>query len=393
MTTPHRPPHRVRRVALLAVAGAAVAAAVAVYADRRLRTVAPPPSPIEPLPGDPPPAPRRPGRRAGVVAAAAALAAVALAVVAITVVLVARTARSGTTTAAATVTASPAETKPMPLITCQFTVATQLDPGVPVTCGYEKSGTRSPFDEPAADLTDPRFFGAALPDTLAVDGAACPDGMTALVVEAAYPKLAATFVQIPGLRRVEPTFQLRSSYPDDALALERAGSPASAGQAAQLDLRMVQRLTQGGRYEWRVKSTPQSVAGGDWSPWCEFTVAEKTSDHLGLDDTRDYTVTRSAAVWRTVLEALGPVETEADGARPVHEPIATAMAGAPKPDELVPVRLTGEDWSLVVGNLARRASADASPGYWAVVDDVSVALGGHPHPTMGFPRTGAAQPV
>ncbi|WP_143134143.1 hypothetical protein [Actinoplanes philippinensis] len=392
MTTPHRPPRSVRRVALLAVAGAAVAGAVAVYADRRLRTVAPPPSPIEPLPGDPPPAPGRASARIRVVAGAV-VAVVAMAVVALTVVVAARTARSEATATAAAVTAGPAETTPMPLVTCQFTIATQTDPSVPVTCGYETAGTRSPIHEPAADLTDSRFFGAALPDTLAVNGAACPDGMTPLLVESAYPKLAATFVRIPGLRSVEPTFQLRRRYPDESLALERAHSPVSAGQAAELDLRMVQRLVQGETYEWRVKGTPQSVAGGDWSPWCGFTIAEKTSDHLGLDDTRDYTVTRSAAVWRTVLEALGPVETEAGKGMAIRASIATAMAGASKADDLVPVRLTGDDWSRVVGGLARRASADGSPGHWAVVDDISFALGGHPHPTMGFPRPGAAQPA
>ncbi|PWK47977.1 hypothetical protein BC793_1064 [Actinoplanes xinjiangensis] len=81
------------------------------------------------------------------------------------------------------------------------------------------------------------------------------------------------------------------------------------------------------------------MAGGDWSPWCEFTVAEKTTDE----------------------EAAGSTES-------------------------VRVTLPGRNWALVVDRLAQRASQDEEPEYWAVVGALSSALGGHPHPTMGLPR-------
>jgi hypothetical protein len=335
------------------------------------------------MPAAPPPAgipePRPPRRRARLI--------VATGVLAITAAGAAVVIGSPGDTPAVVTAVLPADPTPMPLVDCQFTVAAQTDPNVPATCGYATDGTGSAFDEPEANLADPRFFGAALPDILTTDGAACvlytPPPVT---VDTVYPMLSASFVQIPGLRRIEPTFQIRGAFSSDSLVVERAGSPVGVGQPAELDLRLIQPLQQGATYEWRVRGTPQRVAGGDWSPWCEFTVAEKTTDDLGLDDAVDYPVALPATSWRTVLKVLGPVETEVSGDDSIHEPIATAVEEAAGSTESVRVTLPGRNWALVVDRLAQRASQDEEPEYWAVVGALSSALGGHPHPTMGLPR-------
>jgi hypothetical protein len=318
------------------------------------------------------------------VAGAAVLAVAVITTAVITTVVVTRPAGDTTTV----VVASPTETTPMTLVHCQFLIATRTKRYEPVTCGYQADGTRSPFSEPEADLSDPRFFGAALPDALTTEGIACVFTTQAsafttrapTTVDKVYPTLSASFVQVTGLRRVEPTFQLTGAGRDNPLALERAGPSVGPGQRADLGFRMIQPLKEGETYRWRVRSTPQDIAGGDWSPWCEFTVAQETSDHLGLDDGRDYTVTLSAAEWRTVLKALAAAESSA------RDPIAAAVDRTSKSDKAVPVTLSGRNWSLVVSRLARQASVDEAPKYWRMADAVSSALGQHPHPTMGFPR-------
>jgi hypothetical protein len=381
MTTPRQPPpRRVWRVALLAVTGAAVAGAAAVYVDRRLRAAQPdqpdqPEQPDQPASLPPPDKPaeqpaRRPQRRFLLVAGTAVLVAAA-----ITVTVVTRSPGDTTVTAVP----APAETTAMRLVDCQFTIAAEKDPNVRTTCGYPAGSPEMSFGEEPADRSDPRFFGAALPDALATDDAACvlePSPFSKQEVDTVYPTLSATFVQVPGLRRIEPTFQLREANAPVARTRERAGSSIGPGQPAELSLRLVQPLEPGMTYRWRVKGTPQTVAGGDWSPWCWFRVADKTRDDLGLEDEEAYQVTIPVAGWRTVLRAQRPDEAHLD-------PIADA---AGKKSGSAAVSLTGAEWTSVITRLASQASLNDEPEYWEMVDTLSSALGGHPHPTMGLPR-------
>ncbi|MEU4164582.1 hypothetical protein [Actinoplanes sp. NPDC026670] len=372
MTTPRQPPpRRVWRVALLAVTGAAIAGAAAVYVDRRLRA-APPDQPSSPPPPDKPaeqPA-RRPERRLWIVAGTAVLVAAA-----ITVTVVTRS--PGDTSVPVVATPTPTATTAMRLVDCQFAIAAATGQNVRTTCGYPAGNPEASFREQSADRSDPRFFGAALPDALATDSAACVvDTPAPKEVDIVYPTLSASFVQVPGLRRIEPTFQLTEANTPVSLTIERAGSPIGPGQQAELSLRLIQPLEQGKTYMWRVKGTPQDVAAGDWSPWCLFTVAEETRDDLGLADEEDYQVTIPVAGWRTVLRAQRPDEAHLD-------PIADA---AGKKSGSAAVSLTGAEWTSVITRLASQASLNDEPEYWEMVDTLSSALGGHPHPTMGLPR-------
>jgi hypothetical protein len=393
MTTPPQARRRVWRVALLAVTGAAVAGAVAVYADRRLRNTAP----TDPRP-EPPPTPtaeissaessRAPRRSRTRVRTVTGLAVVAVLAGATAVAVAANPDAKP-----AAVEPPRATPTPMPLVSCQAEVLKQWTNNSQPDCGYSTVGARHPNDQPPADLTDPRYVGAALPAALASDGAACATGEERPVLETVFPKLTASFTEVPGLTSVRSTFQVRGLGRAITVDLLNPGQPTTSGLAGELDFHLIRQLEQGETYRWRIRGTPPHIAADDWSPWCEFTIAEKTRDHLGLTEDREYPVELPVGDWRTVLTAMGPVITYAGGQRSTHEPIEKAVKKASRKTKRITMTLTGADWSEIVNGLASRASGDEVPEYWTVADAISSALGSHPHPTMGFPRPGQDQPA
>ena len=262
----------------------------------------------------------------------------------------------------------PPDAPPMSLAECQTAIAAQPYPRAErVTCDRPWESTAGLESEDAA--------GAALPTVLSTEGTACGTGVKP-VLDTVFPTLSARFSAGPGRTELQSTFQLRG-VTDPVHDLDHEGTPVrSAGEASTLDFAMMgTRLRQGATYRWRVRGTPPSVPAAGWSPWCEFTVGEKTSDDLGLTEGRDYAVTLPAATWRAIAGVLGPVETYASGGRSLHEPIAVAATKK----TATAVTLTGQGWSSVVNGLAYHAS-------WELADLVSARLDGPPRPTMGFPR-------
>ena len=268
---------------------------------------------------------------------------------------------------------------------CQAALVAKADPNSQVSCGY-KPFVRDSVTEPAADPHDPRYAGAALPTGLSTAGIACVTGSERPVLDTVAPALSAYFTAVPGLERIESTFQLRSidgpALPGDSLA----GNRSEGNWQATLDLRAMGPLKHGTTYRWRVRATPPSVAAGGWSQWCEFTVGAKTSDDMGLDQTRKYTVGLPAGTWREVLKVLGPVQDYGNGAKSAHAPIENAVKAVSAAAQPVSVTLTGQAWSDVVNGLASRASLDRSAADWKLADLLSAALDGPPRPTMGFAR-------
>ncbi|WP_433833703.1 hypothetical protein ACQP2E_19560 [Actinoplanes sp. CA-015351] len=276
---------------------------------------------------------------------------------------------------------------PPSLAACQMAIATRPYPrSEAVSCDYTWTSTAGRSDEDAADPADPEYAGAALPTGMSTDGRDCVAGPDRPVLDTVFPVLSSSFTPVPGLTEIESTVQLRGiSDRAHAQDLDQPGNRfGDRVLTATLDFaRLGTRLRQGESYRWRVRGTPPSVPAGGWSPWCEFTIAGKTPDDLGLDNSRGYQVVLPTTAWRQISDVMGPVETYANGDRSSHEPIAIA---AKSTSPRAQVTLSGSVWSSVVNGLAYHASEQDEPSYWELADLVSSALDGPPHPTMGFPR-------
>ncbi|GAA2630183.1 hypothetical protein Adu01nite_41420 [Paractinoplanes durhamensis] len=272
---------------------------------------------------------------------------------------------------------------PMSLADCQAAIAAQLNLPDRLTCGYETTGAWLPDNDPAADPSDPRYAGAALPTNLSTGGRACLTGSKRPVLDTIRPALSASFTAGPGLQRIESTFQVTGVDGPTGHDILIGGDNMPQGLTATLDFKMQGPLTHGESYRWRVRGTPPSVGAKGWSSWCEFTIGETTLDDLGLNPTRKYAITLPTAKWREALAILGPVETYTDGAKSKHAPIEVAATSSAT---TAPVTLSGYDWNSIVESLAYWASTEHKAAYWAVADLISAALDGPEHPTMGFPR-------
>ncbi|MCM4078807.1 hypothetical protein [Paractinoplanes hotanensis] len=91
-------------------------------------------------------------------------------------------------------------------------------------------------------------------------------------------------------------------------------------------------MKHGQSYRWRARGTPPTVGAAGWSPWCEFTIPEKAPDDLGLDDSRNFRATLTAAEWRQVLAVFA--DTEDDAAARASIETATKAARHQRPDPL-----------------------------------------------------------
>ncbi|MBB2946925.1 hypothetical protein FB565_006693 [Actinoplanes lutulentus] len=255
-----------------------------------------------------------------------------------------------------------------------------------MTCDYTWTSTAGRSNEDPADPADPEYAGAALPTGLSTDGRGCVTGPNRPVLDTVFPVLSSSFTPVPGLTEIASTVQLRG-ISDRAHAQDLDQPGYRFGErvlTAELDLAMLgTRLRQGESYRWRVRGTPPSVPAGGWSPWCEFTIAGKTLDDLGLDDSRGYDVVLPTATWRRISDVMGPVETYVGGGTSAHEPIAIAARST---SSRAQVTMSGSDWEGIVNALAYHASEQGEVSYWELADLVSAALDGPPHPTMGFPR-------
>jgi hypothetical protein len=380
---------------LLATAGVLIAGAAAVRATRRARAghaivpaVAPPRRalpPIDPTRSD---ASRELTRMAAVAVLVVVLGLVGVVLTRPSDIAKGETAPALGPSAAASAfipsAAAPASPEArLSLAACQAAIAARVTMPEELTCGYDRSKRDEVNREPAADPNDPEYAGSSLPTNLSTDGKGCSTGPGRPVLDTVRPVLTTDFIPVPGLSQIMNTFQLTRLDGNLSQDLVQAGSqmPGSPDATATLDLRGNQELSHGVTYKWRVRATPPYIAIGGWSPWCEFTIAKVTPDDLGLESGRIYTVTLPVGTWRQISALLGPVETYVNGEKSKHLPIAVA---ASKPAGQVPVTLDGHTWDLIVGDLASLASQEGEP--WTFADVVSAALGGPPHPTMGFER-------
>ncbi|MFG1605616.1 hypothetical protein [Actinoplanes sp. NPDC049265] len=274
---------------------------------------------------------------------------------------------------------APDAVAPIPLASCQALLATW--PAQAGDCGYAGASVLDAIDEPAADPNDPKYAGAALPTALSTNGLGCSTGPGRPTLDVAYPVLSSSFIPVPGLSRIQSTFQVTRLDGRHDQDVNQAGAEDRGG-SARLDFRMLGTpLTHGAGYRWRVRATPPSIPAGGWSEWCEFTIAKFTSDDLGLVADQPYTVTLPVVTWRSIAALLGPVETYAGGELSEHAPIAAA---ARRPARTAAVAMTGRSWEHMVSGLAYAAAKNGES--WGPADTLSTALGGPPHPTMGFER-------
>ncbi|MGK5678154.1 hypothetical protein [Actinoplanes sp. URMC 104] len=148
-------------------------------------------------------------------------------------------------------------------------------------------------------------------------------------------------------------------------------------------------LAPGGSYRWRARvddTADPSVVSDDevWSRWCEFTVSADAVDYTGLGDVslealtelglrpdRTYTIRLSARQQRLLRAGTNIART---GAR---------------------MTLTGPRWTDLLVQLTESAyvadevaadtdsSSSDAPAYRALVDALSVKLGGPRHPRLG----------
>jgi hypothetical protein len=264
---------------------------------------------------------------------------------------------------------------PLTLAECQAAISRQTNPTELLTCGYEPGPASGSLDEPPADPNDPKYAGSSLPIDLSTNGQGCSTGPGRPVLDTVRPVLTSSFIEVPGLTRIENTFhvtRLDRMFQD----VVRPGERRPTGPDATLDFKQLgtEPLSHGVSYRWRVRATPGYVNAGGWSPWCEFTIGKVTSDDLGLERDRDYTATLPVATWRQAAAVVGVW----------HPPIAAAAA---RPAGTVAVTLDGGSWQSFVTHLASVASRDDLP--WPTVDAVSRAVGGPPRVTMGYPRPAA----
>jgi hypothetical protein len=208
---------------------------------------------------------------------------------------------------------------------CQAVIAEQPSLTPSMICGYE-TGMRRRYAEPSADPNDPRYAGAALPTGLSTDGRICVAGSQRPVLDTVRPVLSASLTAVPGLRRIESTFQVTGVYGRTVDDLEVAGDYGDPLKAT-LEFMRHSPLKHGESYRWRVRGTPPAVGGAGWSPWCEFTIPEKTPDDLGLDDDRTYRATLTAAEWRQVMAVFAGSEDDDPATWRLADLVSAALGG------------------------------------------------------------------
>ncbi len=275
--------------------------------------------------------------------------------------------------------------RPDPRAVCQSLAAAAAErDGVGVGC-VVIGGT------PSAEPRGPQ------PTNLTVDGRpGCGSGPDRPVVATATPVLSAAFTGAPP---VEPTFEYQQIG-------EAASISASTGSAT-FDFPPGE-LTPGASYRWRIRGTAFDAAVPGWSDWCEFTVSPAAADfrevadgdvdlvlELGIRPDRRYRVRLTARQQRVLLEALTPdAELIGDTGQPDDRPAAIKALVRRGPGR---VTLTGAEWATVITEVAGRASAteqaalegeaefepDAAQ-YWALVDLLSVRLGGPARLSAGY---------
>ncbi|MBU2670535.1 hypothetical protein KOI35_44250 [Actinoplanes bogorensis] len=364
---------------LLLAAAAAIALGGSIAARRRARPAGAEPASVSPPAGGPVRG-ADPSRSLVKMAIGAGI----VVVLAILTVIVTRPSnRNATPTAAVAAIPYPSESggglpsrPPMSLADCQLTLAVNLNATDGMICGYETAGWDRVYDEPSADPNDPRYAGAALPVGMNTDGRICVAGSERPVLDTVRPTLSASFTPVPGLRYIKSTFQITGVYGRTAEDQLLPGDTLDPLKAT-LEFFRHGDLEHGESYRWRVRGTPPTIGAAGWSPWCEFTIPEKTPDDLGLDDNRTYSATLTAAEWKQVLAAYNVTEGNAAG---------KAAIGAAIKDGTAPVTLKGSDWVDLVNFLAWTASENRDQATWRLADLVSSAVGGPDPVTMGHER-------
>ncbi|MEU8609577.1 hypothetical protein AB0C29_16400 [Actinoplanes sp. NPDC048791] len=146
-------------------------------------------------------------------------------------------------------------------------------------------------------------------------------------------------------------------------------------------------LAPGASYRWRARFDP-AAEEEDWSPWCEFTVSADAVDYRGLDD-----------VSLETLNELGLRPDRSYAVSLTRRQQRLLRAGTNVSRTNARMTLTGPRWTDLLLQLSGSAfladeaaidgdDADRSPpesaAYRALVDAISVELGGPRHPDFGF---------
>jgi hypothetical protein len=156
-------------------------------------------------------------------------------------------------------------------------------------------------------------------------------------------------------------------------------------------------LAPGGSYRWRARvddtaeqtSNPGLFRSPDddqgWSPWCEFTVSADAVDYRGLDDVslealnelglrpdRQYAVTLSDRQQRMLREGTDVGRTSA----------WMTLTGPRWIDLLIQLTESASDADETAAEASRGSSPPNGTAYRALVDAISVKLGGPRHPHL-----------
>jgi hypothetical protein len=147
-------------------------------------------------------------------------------------------------------------------------------------------------------------------------------------------------------------------------------------------------LAPGASYRWRARFDDPAEDEEDWSPWCEFTVSANAVDYRGLGDVsletlnelglrpdRSYAVSLTRRQQRLLRAGTNVARTDA----------RMTLTGPRWTDLLL--QLTGSallaEEAAIDGDAADRSPPE-SAAYRALVDAISVDLGGPRHPDFEF---------
>jgi hypothetical protein len=291
-------------------------------------------------------------------------------------------------------------------------------------CSFSWSLVPGPQPEPSWPSEPAR------PTGLATDGLpGCVTGPGRPVTATTTPTMTATFTGAAG-RPIDATFELEPLDGSD----DPVWSSVTVPDGEPVIMEQIDTgLRPGVSYRWRVHAaylSAEPFTGAPvverenpaplWSAWCEFTVAAGLLDltgatdveavrELGVDPARRYAVTLPVRQWRLLLDCLSAggeqapddfgdydVET-AERLRRMTATIRRAAAGRAASQRST-VMLTGDEWASTLTEAVIWAAAldqtaeeeqeavvDGAP-YWRVVDRISTAVGGPPHPSLGYDR-------